>query len=253
MAQTTVQNRELSHPPGDCAGCPVRRFAAYAGAPAGSLKFLQAVRLDDRVLPPKRNIYRGGKEADELYTLYDGWAFTYKLLSDGRRQILEFLLPGSFLGLQLLWFKAMPHSVQSLTAVSLCVFDKEKFGNLLRRKPEYGWELLKYSASCQTSSDERLSDLGRRTAKERIARLVLEFHDQLAGRGMVDGGSFPFHVRQEHIADALGLTKVHVSRTLQGLRQEGLLEVGHQTATILDFRGLREITGHTKRRALERG
>ena len=251
MARTTTQNRETSRPPGDCTACPIRKFAAYAGASRGSLKFLRSCRLGERVLPPKRNIYREEREADELFTLYDGWAFTYKLLPDGRRQILDFLLPGSFIGLHVLWFKAMPHSVQSLTSVSLCVFDKEKFRDLLRRKPEYERELLKYSASCQALSDERLSDLGRRTAKERIARLVLEIHDQLAVRGMVDRGSFPFHVRQEHIADALGLTQVHVSRTLQALRHDGLLEIDRQTATILDFRGLRDLTGYSETPAQE--
>ncbi len=162
-------------------------------------------------------------------------------------------MPGDFIGLHLLWFKAMPHSVRTLTSVSLCVFDKEKFRDLLRRKPEYGWELLKHTASGQASSDERLSDLGRRTAKERIARLVIEFHDRLAKRGMVDHGSFSFHLRQEHIADALGLTKVHVSRTLQALRHEGFFAIDRQAATILDFKGLRELTGYGARRALEQG
>ena len=208
--------------------------------------------MGERVLPAKRNILREEKEADEVFTLFDGWAFTYKLLPDGRRQILEFLLPGSFIGLHVLWFKAMPHSVQSLTPVSLCIFDKEKFRDLLRRKPAYEWELLKYSASRQALADERLSDLGRRTAKERIARLALVLHDQLAHRGLVNGGSFPFHLRQEHIADALGLTKVHVSRTLQGLRHEGLLEINRQSARILDFRGLRELTDYSESPAQER-
>ncbi len=253
MALATAQFRDSPLLPGACAACPVRRFASYSDVPAASLKFLQSARAGHRLLPPRRNILWEEKGADGLFTLYDGWAFTYKLLPDGRRQILDFLLPGSFIGLHVLWFKAMPHSVQSLTPVSLCVFDKEKFRDLLRRKPEYEWEMLKYSASCQALSDERLSDLGRRTAKERIARLVLDIHDQLAGRGMVNGSAFPFHVRQEHIADALGLTKVHVSRTLQGLGHEGLLEVNRQTATILDFRGLRELTGFTERRALQLG
>jgi CRP-like cAMP-binding protein len=251
MIGTTVQNAETSLPPGNCAACPIRKFTAYGGASRGSLKSLRSSRLGDRILPPKRNIYREERESDEIFTLYDGWAFAYKLLPDGRRQILDFLLPGSLIGLHMLWFKAMPHSVQSLTSVSLCVFDKEKFRDLLKREAEYEWELLKYSATCQALSDERLSDLGRRTAKERIARLVLEFHDQLALRGKVDRGSFPFHVRQEHIADALGLTKVHVSRTLQGLRHEGLLEINRQTAKIADLRGLRDLTGHIERRALE--
>ncbi len=213
--------------------------------------------MGTRVLPAKQIILREEKKADEVFTLFDGWVFTYKLFPDGRRQILEFLLPGSFIGLHVLWFKAMSHSVQSLTSVSLCVFDKEKFRDLLRHKPEYERELLRYTVSCQASSDERLSDLGRRTAKERIARFALMLHDRLADRGMVKGGSFPFHLRQEHIADALGLTKVHVNRILQGLRNEGLFEVNHQievhhqTAKVLDLRGLRELANYTERRALE--
>ena len=81
------------------------------------MKFLQAARLDERVLPAKRNILRDEKEADEVFTLYDGWAYTYKLMLDGRRQILDFLLPGSFIGLHMLWFKAMLHSVQRRHAV----------------------------------------------------------------------------------------------------------------------------------------
>ena len=198
--------------------------------------------MGERVLPAKRVILREEKEADEVFTLSDGWAFTYKLLPDGRRQILDFLLPGSFIGLHVLWFKAMPHSVQSLTPVRLCVFDKQKFRDLLRRKPEYKWELLKYTASCQACRNERLLDLGRRTATERIARLALELHDHLAERDMARRGWFPFHLRQEHIADALGLARAPVGRALKSLRHDGLMEAGRDTARILDLKGLRMLT-----------
>ena len=249
MARPAARLRLSPLQPGPCAKCPVRKFAAYSGVPVTSLKFLQSARSSDRVVPPRRNIFWEHKGADELFTLYDGWAFTYKLLPDGRRQILDFLLPGSLIGLHALWFKAMPHSAQTLTSVSLCVFDKEKFRDLLRRKPEYEWELLKYMASSQASRDRRLSDLGRRPAKERIARLVLEIFGQLSARDMVDGHSFTFLPRQQHVADALGLTKVHVSRTLQALRQEGLLKLEHDTATILDIKGLKELADYTETEA----
>ncbi len=235
--------------PGLCAKCPVRKFAAYSGVPVASLKFLQSARLSDRIVPPRRNIFWEERDASEIFTLYDGWAYTFKLMPDGRRQILEFLLPGSLIGLHALWFKGMPHSARTLTSVSLCAFDKEKFRDLLRRKPEYEWELLKYLGSSQASRDRRLSDLGRRPAKERIARLVLEIFDQAVARSMADGNSFPFLLRQQHIADALGLTKVHVSRTLQALRQEGLLEIGRDTATILDLKGLKELADYTETEA----
>ncbi len=224
---------------------------ARSRASVTSLEFLQSARLSDRILPPKRNIYREEKAADEVFTVYDGWAFAYKLLPDGRRQILDFLLPGSFIGLHLLWFKAMPHSVQTLNEVSLFVLVMEKLGDLIRRNPEYEWQLLKYLASNQASSDERLSDLGRRTARERISRFALMLHDRLAGRGMVKGGAFPFPLRQEHIADALGLTKIHVSRILRCLRREGLLEVNHRTTKVLDLKGLRELAIYSESRSLE--
>ena len=102
---------------------------------------------------------------------------------------------------------------------------------------------------CTIDGDDT-ADLGQ--AKGRIARLALVLHDLLAVRGRVNGGAFPFHLRQEHIADALGLTKVHVSRTLQGLRHEGVLEIDRQTATILIFRGLRELTDYSETPAQER-
>ena len=232
--------------PGLCAKCPVRKFAACSGVPAGSLKFLQSARSSDRIVPPRRNIFWEEKGASEIFTLYDGWAFTFKLLPDGRRQILDFLLPGSLIGLHALWFKAMPHSAQTLTSVSLCVFDKEKFAKLLRQKPQFEWELLKHSAVRQAHRDQRLTNIGRRPAKERVARLILEIFGQLTARDMVDGHSFTFYPRQQHIADALGLTKVHVSRTLQALRQEGLLELARDSATILDLKGLKELTDYSE-------
>ena len=252
MASNTARKTESPRPPGRCVGCPIRKFAAYSGARRGSPKFLQSARMEDRILSPKRNICREEKDAGELFTLYDGWAFTYKLLPDGRRQILDFLLPGSFIGLHLLWFKAMPHSVQTLTSVSLCVFDREKFHDLLRQNPEYEWGLLRYSASCQAYRNERLLDLGRRTAKERIARLVLELHDHLAERNLAHRGSFPFPLRHEHIADAVGMAKIPVGRALQSLRHDGLMEVDRDTARILDLKGLRKLTGYAGRPALKR-
>ena len=232
--------------PGRCADCPVRKFTPFTGVTASLLDTLETTRLDDRIILPKRNIFSEQQGTREIFTLYDGWAFTFKQLPDGRRQILDFLLPGSLIGLPALWFEAMPHSAQTLTSVSLCVFDKEKFAKLLRQKPEFEWAILKHSELRQARRDQRLTDIGRRPAKERIARLILEIFGQLTARGMADGDSFTFYPRQQHIADALGLTKVHVSRTLRVLRQEGLLEFDRDTATILDIKGLRELADYTE-------
>ena len=85
MVRPTAQSRLSPLQPGLCAKCPVRKFAACSGVPAGSLKFLQSARSSDRIVPPRRNIFWEEKGASEIFTLYDGWAFTFKLLPDGRR------------------------------------------------------------------------------------------------------------------------------------------------------------------------
>ncbi len=231
--------------PSSCVTCPVRRFTAYSGIPAASIPYLESVRIGSRTLPARSSICYEAAASAELYTLYDGWAFTYKLLPDGRRQILEFLLPGDPIGLQALWLDVMPHSAQALTEVTLCVFDLEQFSGLTIGRPEQEWSILRYLAARQAQTEERLVDLGRRTAAERIARLILDICDHLGARGLgvrlLHDDSFPFNLRQEHIADALGLTKAHVSRTLLALRREGLVvDTKRRRVTLLDTACLRQ-------------
>lgn len=193
---------------------------------------------------PRRIIHRDGEMPSEVFSLLDGWAFRFKLLADGRRQILSFMLPGDFLSLHALQSKPLHFSVQALTAVRLCAFETRAICDFLRTRPHLAWNVGILLARKSTRLDYRITDLGRRDALERITRFVLELGERLKRRGMVTEETYPFPLRQEHVADALGLTPVHVSRTFATLRTEGLISLQHNVLTIHDRDRMVEIAGY---------
>ena len=213
-------------------------WAIGEGPSAATAEAITGLKRGHRLLPARRTIYREGETADEIFTLFDGWAFRFKLMPDGRRQILSFLLPGDTISLPLLRFDRLHFSVQALTAVSLCVFDRAGLADYVSAHPTVARRLEVFFARDAADADERLADLGRRTARERVARLALQLFARLRRRSAVQDSSFDFPLRQQHIADALGLTAVHVSRVFHALRGEGLIVVERNLLTILDPRAL---------------
>ncbi|MEX1204741.1 MAG: Crp/Fnr family transcriptional regulator [Dongiaceae bacterium] len=233
--------------PGACDQCPVRTLALYwaigEGPPAATAEAISGLKRGHRLLPARRTIYREGETSDEMFTLFDGWAFRFKVLPDGRWQILSFLLPGDTISLHLLRFDRLHFSVQSLTAVSLCIFDRASLADYVRARPALERRVETFCARETAAADERLADLGRRSAQERAARLVLHLLARLRQGSAVQGQSFEFPLRQQHIADALGLTSVHVSRVFHALRADGLVAVERNRLTILDPRALMKTAG----------
>jgi CRP-like cAMP-binding protein len=143
-------------------------------------------------------------------------------------------------------------SVQALTDVSVCVFDRAELARHVARRPALVDRLDRLTAREIAASDARLTDLGRRSAHERVAGLLVQLYLRLRQRRRVDGNSFAFPLRQHHIADALGLTAVHVSRVLKDLKADGLVSIDHERLTIRDERLLRELSGIRDDEAEER-
>ena len=196
-------------------------------------------------LEARRMIHREGETPAEVFSLFDGWAFRFKLLADGRRQILSFLLPGDFLSLHALQASPLHFSVQALTTVRLCAFDTRTMCDFLRDRPHLAWSIGAIWARKSARLDCRIIDLGRRDALERMARFLLEIGERLKRRGLATDEIVPFPLRQEHIADALGLSTVHVSRTIAMLRGQGLVTLGHGSLMIHDYNRLSEIAGRS--------
>lgn len=212
--------------PPACVRCGLRAGGAFQQLSDSELAFVDAFRVDTALLPAGQALVREQEDGGKLFTLYSGWAFRYKSLSDGRRQILNVLLPGDFFGLQQRFAEGSTYGVESLTEVALCVFRSERLWELYREHPRLGYDLTWLAARDEQMLDENLLTTGRRTAMERVAVLLIHLFKRAQRVGLVDAdGGFAFPLTQQHMADALGLSLVHTHRTLRRLQALGLYEL----------------------------
>lgn len=203
-----------------------------------------AVDADEELIRAGRP--RGGA----LYTLYEGWAIRYRALSDGTRQILDFLLPGDLMGLPAVLFDSSAESIRALTPMTCCALDANRLPALIREQPSLGMALFEGRLRDQERADTRLTLLGRLGASERLGYLLLELRDRLRARGLFAGRSGCLPLNRSHLADAVGLSKVHVMRALRQLREQGLAEVTGRMLTIGDERKLARFSGYSVARAV---
>lgn len=210
-----------------CASCALRGLACYRDVTAQELAFIQELKKAHTSHPPRSVIVHEHERAS-LSTLYAGLAFRYKSLPDGRRQILNFLFPGDLIGLQDQLDQESPHGVESLTDVELCTFDHRRLWTMFQAFPSLAYSVTWLAAHEEGVVDDNLMTVGRRSSKEKVASLMMYFHRRSRASGMARtlGGleAVPFPLNQHHIADALGLSLVHVNRTLRALRAMGLYE-----------------------------
>ncbi len=205
-----------------CKSCPLRSSGAFSTNSEAEIDFIQGFKMRQTKVVAGRPILREGNNGSELYTLLAGWAFRYRMLSDGRRQIFNFLLPGDFVGLQDQLGQASPHGVEALTEATLCVFPLKRLWDLYSNHPALGFDITWLCAHEELIVDENLLSVGRRSAIERIAMLLIHLYKRAGsvGLGGPDGMLFP--LTQQHIADALGLSLVHTNKTLKRLHTAGL-------------------------------
>jgi CRP-like cAMP-binding protein len=189
-----------------------------------------------------RDLILAGERHSEIYIVRDGWLLRSRLLHDGRRQIVDFVLPGDVVGLEACLFGKSLYAVATITPVSLSVMPIDQVERESAHNPEFSKALL-WSAVCRGAIlGEHLVDAARRTAYERVGHLLLELFVRLRRAGRSEGMSFDLPLTQRNIGDALGLTTVHVNRTLRALRQDGLISLVGRRATILDLAALARLS-----------
>lgn len=194
-----------------------------------------------RFVSAHRPIIRAGEPVRESTLLLDGWAARAKDLETGERQITELNVVGDFVDLHSFTLKALDHDVVALTDCDLIGVPHEKLQRITEKFPHLTrllWLATNLDAAIHR---EWMLSMGRRTALGRVAHLFCELLVRLQIAGCADENSFEFPLTQLQLADCLGLTSVHVNRTLQELRRRELIELRSKRLRILDLPGLKSV------------
>ena len=225
----------------------LRANPAFLPVDAAERAAIEAFRQDVRRFGAGRTLIREHRRSPWLFTLCQGWAFRYKTLSDGRRQILSFLLPGDFMGLQDEFAEGTTHGVEAATDVTLAAYPREGLWPFFREQPRLGYAITWMVANEEKAVDDHLVAAGRRNAAERVAMLLLHLYRRAERVGMAAHGCMAFPFSQQHLADALGLSLVHTNKTLRRLQRLGLHRLEGGMLQILEPHALEQLGDYFER------
>jgi CRP-like cAMP-binding protein len=229
-----------------CEKCPLRQFECLREFTAKELEFVSNFKSGELNVEAGTSILLQSTNSAHLYTVLSGWAFRYKTLPDGRRQILNYAMPSDLIGLQGSVNDEMQHSVEALTDVMLCVFPREKLWDLYTNYPTLACDVTWIAAREEQILDEGLTSIGRRTAMERLAYLLLTMFQRAEEVGLTKGNSIQFPFTQQHVADTLGLSLVHTNKTLQRLNATKTMRWKERRFEILDRKALAKLANYER-------
>jgi len=201
-----------------------------AGAVRAVLRNLFVERLH---CAPGTEVVAAGEASGRIFLVRRGWLIQYVLLADGRRPVLRILLPGDSFGLYAAQQDHAPYSVVALTEAQLLAAPAAGLAELFERRPRVAYALFRHVLDRFSVMSMQHVALGRMSARERMAWLLLHLHDRLALVGRARDGGFELPLTQEVLGDLLGLSTVHVNRTLKGLRADGLIEQAQGSIRLL--------------------
>ena len=216
--------------------------AAVPDIPRGSWQRVFPLQHERQLTRARHSIYRAGDILEGIPVVHSGWAARVRRLSDGRRQILSFILPGDLVSAGAVFSERLSFFVDAITDVRYAVCKRVQLDEILAQSPRLLHALMAGCLAEKAEVEELATDLGRRRAEERIARLFLQLKTRLEVLGQVSGMSFDMPLRQQHIADATGMTVIHVGRVLGGLRNEGVIQIDGGVLTIVDLAALKRLS-----------
>ena len=220
----------------------MRRLEVFRDFEEDELDFISTFKTGELSVEKGSTVLVEGNHSAHLYTVLSGWGFRYKLLPDGRRQILNFVMPGDMIGLQGSLLGEMQHSVEALSPMLLCVFERDNVFGLYRKHPGLAYDITWIASREERMLDDHLLSIGRRTALERAAYLIAFLFSKAKAVDLIRNET-PIPVTQQHVADTLGLSIVHTNKTLRKLVDRGLIRWTDKGCLVLDNAGLANVAG----------
>jgi CRP/FNR family transcriptional regulator len=227
----------------DCEACPLRTRRMFLPFSPGELAFMRSFKIGEHHVPAGSTVLTQGEKSSVLHTVLDGFGTRSVLLEDGRRQVINFVFPGDFIGLQAGIMGEMRHTIQASSDMRLCVFPRDRLWDLFRDRPDRAYDMTWIAAVEEHFLGETIATLGQRDATEKVAWALARIWQRMDGLGYAADGTVPLPFRQHELADALGLSPVHTSRTVAVLREMGLLVWKRSQLTILEPERLFTLAG----------
>ena len=178
------------------------------------------------------------------FILEQGWALAYKMLPNGTRQVIDFALPGDFMGLRSVLLRTSDHSFAAVTDIVVAEISARQMIETFQRLPRLGAAVLWAASRDEAMVVEHLVSVGRRDALERMAHLLVELGLRLELVELGTAASYACPINQYHLADALGLTAIHVNRVLRKLREQRLVTFRDGLVEVHDLKGLRRLADY---------
>lgn len=227
-----------------CISCP-RNKMGFCGAIFGSQQPDKTPSPDWQyhvVLPANKQVMVSNQTYPDVYVLCSGWAFRFLQLPDGRRQILNFLLPGDLFSSSSLFQDRVHFSVKALTAIQVSGMNRGEVQLRIIRNPSAAAPAVAMACAAETEASERmLAALGLCSAEERIGYLFLHLTKRISEQSVIRENRYPLPLRQQDIAEAVGLTPVHVSRVLGTFRERGIADLSNGVLEVFNLRELQRL------------
>lgn len=228
-----------------CADCTVRSRALFGAVNKDSIRITQKYRDQHRYFLAGDILHVEQHKIDYAFTVHSGCLILYNDLENGARQILRVALPGDFVGFSRNHRGELPYSIKALSDVNICIFLDSSVQKMMQEQPEIAKRLVDLQLNDANLCQQRLLNLGQKTATQGLAYLIMELYSRVRVQypeifDSQTGDTF-FPLNQEDMGDALGLTKVHISRVVITFKEQGLIACGHKKLRVLNEEKLSEI------------
>ena len=223
-----------------CGDCRHRSTPAFIDLAAPELAFMRGFKRAHAIAGAGELLVRQGAPLDCAAVLYSGWVARYRTLPSGERQLLSVLLPGDLLGLEAPGSATAWFTLEALTDVSACLFDPAQLDGLLA-VPRLRTRLLRRLSADKRHSEERFAAVAACDPRRSFAHLIFDLHHRLRLRGLAPPDSLTVPLTRKQIAEAIGVTTVHLHRVLRDLRLDGILSFERRRIVIADADRLREL------------
>ena len=225
----------------------LRKLSAHSPLDEEDREAILALSWTRKTIEPQGYIVREGDVPVLCGVLLSGFAFRQKLTGDGSRQIVSLHVPGDPLDFQNFYLEESDHNVQALTRAEVAFIDRGELRQLARARPAVGQAILVNILVDASIFREWILNVGRRAAPARLAHVLCELGVRLEAQGLATEYGYQLPMTQEQLADVVGLTAVHVNRTLKALEAGGLIKRDRRQVSFPDWQALRDVGDFNQR------